>query len=71
VHKRFYGRRHEWFDKFEGPYFVMWWVPAGHRPDIREAIGRLEHLKAHGPSEHAFGWESLASAQLWKTARCA
>jgi uncharacterized protein DUF3291 len=71
VHKRFYGRRHEWFDKFEGPYFVMWWVPAGHRPTIQEAIARLEHLKANGPSEHAFGWESLASAQLWKTARCA
>ena len=71
VHKRFYGRRHEWFDKFEGPYFVMWWVPAGHRPNIQEAIGRLEHLKANGPSAHAFGWESLASAQLWKTARCA
>jgi hypothetical protein len=71
VHKRFYGRRHEWFDKFEGPYFVMWWVPAGHRPSIQEAVGRLDHLKANGPSEHAFGWESLASAQLWKTARCA
>ena len=71
VHKRFYGRRHEWFDKFEGPYFVMWWVPAGHRSSIQEAVGRLDHLKANGPSEHAFGWESLASAQLWKTARCA
>jgi hypothetical protein len=71
VHKRFYGRRHEWFDKFEGPYFVMWWVPVGHRPTIQEAVERLEHLKAHGPSGHGFGWESLASAQLWKTARCA
>jgi hypothetical protein len=71
VHKRFYGRRHEWFDKFDGPYFVMWWVLAGHHPTMQEAIARLEHLKANGPSERAFGWESLASAQLWKTARCA
>jgi hypothetical protein len=71
VHKRFYGRRHAWFDKFEGPYFVMWWVQAGHHPTLREAVGRLDHLKSHGSSEHAFGWESLASAQLWKTARCA
>jgi hypothetical protein len=71
VHKRFYGRRHEWFDTFEGPYFVMWWVPAGQHPTMQEAVGRLDHLKAHGPSEHAFGWESLASAQLWRTARCA
>jgi len=70
VHKRFYGRRHEWFSKFEGPYFVMWWVPAGHRPSIQEAIERLDHLKHHGPTDQAFGWESLPSAQLWKSARC-
>jgi hypothetical protein len=71
VHKRFYGRRYEWFEKFEDPYFVMWWVPAGHEPSVQEAISRLEHLKANGPSERAFGWESLPSAQLWKSARCA
>jgi len=70
VHKRFYGRRHEWFDKFEGPYFVMWWVPAGHRPSIQEAIGQLDHLKHHGPTDQAFGWESLPASQLWKSARC-
>jgi len=71
VHKRFYGRRHEWFEKFEGPYFVMWWVPNGHRPTIAEAVERLDHLKNNGSSDYAFGWESLPSAQLWKTARCA
>jgi hypothetical protein len=71
VHKRFYGRRHEWFDRFEGPYFVMWWVPAGHRPTVEEALERLQSLKDNGPSDFAFGWESLPAAQMWKTARCA
>jgi hypothetical protein len=71
VHKRFYGRRHEWFEKFDGPYFVMWWVANGHRPTVAEAVERLEHLKNSGPSDYAFGWESLPSAQLWRTARCA
>ena len=71
VHKRFYGRRHEWFDKMDGPYFVMWWVPKGHRPTVQEAIERLQNLKLSGPSDFAFGWESLPSAQLWKTSRCA
>ena len=71
VHKRFYGRRHEWFDRFEGPYFVMWWVPVGHRPTVEEALERLQSLKDNGPSDHAFGWESLPAAQMWKTARCA
>lgn len=71
VHKRFYGRRHEWFDRFEGPYFVMWWVPLGHRPTVEEALERLQSLKDNGPSDFAFGWESLPAAQLWKAARCA
>ena len=38
---------------------------------IAEAIGRLKHLKAHGPSEYAFGWQDVASAKLWRSARCA
>ena len=71
VHKRFYAQRHEWFEKMDERYFVMWWVPAGHRPSITEAIERLEHLKAHGPSEHAFGWQDVAAAKLWRSARCA
>jgi uncharacterized protein DUF3291 len=70
VHKRFYGRRAEWFEHFEEPYFVMWWVPAGHLPSVTEAVKRLEHFKQHGATEHAFDWAS-SSTQLWKTARCA
>ena len=65
VHKRFYGRRHEWFDTMSERYFVMWWVPARHLPTIAEAVERLEHLKKHGPSEHAFAWQDVASAELW------
>jgi len=71
VHKRFYGRRHEWFETLGERYMVMWWVPAGHLPGVQEAIDRLERLKAHGPSEYAFSWENLASSELWKTSKCA
>jgi hypothetical protein len=71
VHKRFYGRRHEWFERLNGPYLVMWWVPAGHIPTLQEAVERLEFLRCHGSSDYAFGWESLPMAQLWKQARCA
>ncbi len=71
VHKRFYGRREEWFDTMAGPHFVMWWIPAGHEPTLQEAKERLEYLAGHGPSDYAFGWDSVSAAQLWKTARCA
>jgi hypothetical protein len=69
LHRRFYGRREEWFERIETP-LVLWWVPAGHRPDMAEGVERLDHLKAHGPSDHAFGWDRLPAAQLWKTAHC-
>ena len=69
LHRRFYSRREEWFERIETP-LVLWWVPAGHRPDMAEGVERLEYLKAHGPSDHAFGWDRLPAAQLWKTAHC-
>jgi hypothetical protein len=71
VHRRFYGRRQEWFDRFEGPHFVIWRVPAGYRPTVAEAMERRAHLAANGPSEFAFGWESAPAAKLWKSAPCA
>ena len=68
VHGRFYKRREDWFVPLDLP-LVMWWVPAGHRPAMAEGVERLDHLKAHGPTDYAFGWESLSDAQVWKTQR--
>jgi hypothetical protein len=36
---------------------------------MAEGVKRRDHLIAHGPSEQAFGWESLPEAQLWRTQR--
>jgi hypothetical protein len=33
---------------------VLWWVEAGERPTVDEALRRLRHLRAHGPSPQAF-----------------
>ena len=69
VHSRFYGRRAEWFEHMETP-LVLWHVPAGHKPNMDEGVARLDHLRANGPSDFAFGWEYIAGAQHYKTARC-
>ena len=71
IHKQFYDRRREWFEVLGDMHFVMWWVPAGHRPTLDEALARLEHLKQHGDSDHAFGWPHLKQATKWKDNRCA
>lgn len=46
--------RTQWFEKFDGPYVVLWWIPAGHMPTVQEAKARLEHLRQNGPSRYAF-----------------
>lgn len=70
LHKRFYERRHEWFEVMGEMHFVMWWVPEGHHPSLEEALARLEYLKTHGDSDHAFGWSYLAQAKLWRSRGC-
>lgn len=53
-HADFLRRRREWFHHLQDAVSVLWWVPAGHRPTSAEAVGRLEHLRRHGPTGHAF-----------------
>jgi len=71
VHKQFYERRAEWFEVLGEMHFVMWWVPAGHRPTLDEALERLDHLRTRGPSDHAFGWDHLKDATMWQSHGCA
>lgn len=54
AHTEFLRRRREWFERFDGVMVVLWWVPVGHRPTVGEAIERLDHLRDHGPTPHAF-----------------
>ncbi|MGH1425332.1 MAG: DUF3291 domain-containing protein [Pseudooceanicola sp.] len=70
VHRQFYERRQEWFEVLGKMHFVMWWVPEGHKPTLDEALGRLEHLRANGASDHAFDWAYLKEAQQWKDHAC-
>jgi hypothetical protein len=54
AHTEFLRRRREGFDRLDDIAVVLWWVPVGHRPGIDEAIDRLDHLRRHGPTPHAF-----------------
>ena len=48
------ARRREWFERPSGPHLALWWVPAGYRPGVEEAVARLDHLERHGPAPEAF-----------------
>lgn len=59
LHAKFMDRRAEWFEVLEQRHFVMWWVADGHQPSMIEALERLDHLRAHGDTDYAFGWDHL------------
>ena len=63
AHKTVMTRRREWFAKTADMHMVLWWVPAGHRPDIGEALLRLADLQANGPSPAAFSFREAFDAE--------
>src|SRR5215831_16294675 len=54
AHVEVMRRRKEWFERMREAYVVLWWVPRGHRPNVSEAIAKLELLRAKGPTKDAF-----------------
>jgi heme-degrading monooxygenase HmoA len=51
--------RKRWFEKFDGPYYAMWWIPVGQLPSIEEGKGRLEYFREHGDSDYAFSFKHV------------
>jgi Domain of unknown function (DUF3291) len=70
VHKQFYNRKGDWFEKLGTPHFVMWPIPSGHIPNLEEAMERLDHLTRKGDGDFAFGWGHLARIELWTSRKC-
>jgi hypothetical protein len=53
-HRHVMKQRRRWFERFDGPYMALWWVPEGHIPTVEEAKERLEHLRTHSATAYAF-----------------
>lgn len=54
THRRLLARRREFFERLSEAVTTLWWVPAGHRPTVKEAEERLTRLREHGPTAYAF-----------------
>src|SRR4030095_11328917 len=48
VHSGVLRDRKRWFEKFDGPYMALWWVPSGHIPTPEEGKERLAHVALSG-----------------------
>ena len=56
--------RKRWFEKFDGPYYALWWIPAGQVPSIEEGKSRLDYLCQQGDSEYAFSFKHVFPAPV-------
>ena len=56
AHLAIMHRRREFFERID-LVNALWWVPAGHRPDLAELEDRYAHLREHGPTPYAFGFQ--------------
>lgn len=54
LHSEFFVRRRQWFEKYQGEHFAMWWIPADHLPTVEEGKAKLEYLTLHRDSPEAF-----------------
>jgi hypothetical protein len=54
-HGAFIRKRDIWFVATPKPSTALWWVPAGTRPTLEDALRRLTVLRRYGPSPRAFG----------------
>jgi hypothetical protein len=54
AHTQVMVRRRAWFEAPTEAHQVLWWIPAGHVPTAEEAMAKLAHLRAHGPTAEAF-----------------
>ena len=55
-HTEYVKRRKEWFEKMPEMYMALWYVHAGHVPTVQEAVERLNYLRKHGETPHAFSF---------------
>jgi hypothetical protein len=62
-HVDFLRRRREFFEAPTQPIVCLWWIPEGAIPTVEDAIARLEHLRAHGPTPTAFTFRTRFEPQ--------
>jgi hypothetical protein len=58
AHTPVMAQRRNWFDRFDGAYQALWWIPAGEIPAVSDAFARLWMLERFGPTAHAFTFKT-------------
>lgn len=57
-HLQVMAQRRQWFEKPDGAFMALWWLPAGRRPTVEEGMARIELLDRQGPTSEAFTFKT-------------
>lgn len=63
AHVEIFKRRKEWFEKMPEMHMVLWYVPAGHKPSVNEAVDKLNYLRKNGETPLAFSFKKRFTAE--------
>jgi hypothetical protein len=63
AHQGVLRERKRWFERFDDPYYALWWIPAGHLPDPQEGKERLEYLGKSGDTAYAFSFKRFSASR--------
>ncbi len=58
AHRQVLADRRKWFKCPDGAYQVLWWIKAGHQPNVDEGMAKLRLLGTSGPSAQAFTFKA-------------
>jgi hypothetical protein len=58
AHTPVMAKRRDYFERFDGAYQALWWIPAGEIPTVSDAFARLWMLERFGPTAHAFTFKA-------------
>lgn len=58
AHTPVMAKRRDYFQRYDGVYQALWWVPAGVIPSVNDGLSRLWMLEQFGPCEQAFTFKS-------------
>lgn len=58
AHTPVMAKRRDYFQRFDGAYQALWWIPAGSIPTVGEGLSRLWLIDRFGPCAQAFTFKA-------------
>ena len=68
AHRLIVAERRNWFQRPNGAYQVLWWIPAGSEPTVDQGLEKLALLDQKGPSQQAFTFNTKYQPPVFDSA---